>query len=169
MPLSRRQLLILASAPPLLAAAGAAGVAAHWYKQPPAAGYRFLSVAEATTLTAIAGAAWPGTTTCALDGADAGLDRFLDASMAALGDFQREGIRMLLHLFENMPLATDRARFSTLSRTRQGELLLSWLDSEIPEVRSAAQSVVVLSGMGYTCHPDAADVFGTIYRCRYGR
>jgi len=168
-PLSRRQLLVLASAPPLLAAAGAAGVAGSWFLQRPAPPLRFLSTAEAATVRALCGAAWPATTACPLDGADADLDAYLDELMASLGGLQRDGIRMLLHVIEELPLATDGDRFGALPRDRQAALLQSWLDSDQATVRSALVSVVILTGMGYTTHPDAAATFGSLYRCRYGR
>ena len=169
MRLSRRQLLVLAAAPPLLAAAGTAAVGLSWWDQPQAAGYRHLSAVEAETLRAFAGAAWPPTAACPLDGELAQLDQYLDQAMADLGELPRQGIRMLLHLLDHLPLPTDGARFRALPREDRGRLLLRWLDGDLPELRSAMQSLVVLTGMGYTSHPGAEGTFATIYRCRYGR
>lgn len=169
MRLSRRQLLVLAAAPPLLAVAGAGIVATSWWGQPAGEGFRFLSEAEAGILRALTGAAWPPTPACPLDGATCGLDHYLDAHLATLGDLQRDGIRVLLHALDALPLPSHGARLVALARPDQAEVVHGWLSSDLMELRSAVLSVVILTGMGYTSHPDAAATFGALYGCGYGR
>lgn len=169
MALTRRQLLVLAAAPPLLAAVGVGAVGLSWWLQDPGADFRYLTELEATVLRGLAGAAWPPTPACPVDGATCGLDRYLDENLAPLGQLQREGIRLLLHAVNELTLATHGGRFIDLDRAVQSQAVASWLDSEVLEVRSAVQSIVVLTGMGYTSHPDASGAFGSLYRCGYGR
>lgn len=165
---TRRQVLALLAVPPALAAMGAVGAGVAWWGQPTTAGYRHLSVDEAAFLRALAGAAWPATPACPLDGAQADLDRFLDASMDTLPPTPRQAARFGLHALDALPFPLHGAPFRALDLQARQQVLHGWLDSELMPLRTAVLSTVLLLGMGYTIHPDAVATFGSLYKCRYG-
>ena len=165
---TRRQLLALLAAPPVLVAMGAGAAGLRWWDQPTQAGYRHLSQDEGAFLRALGGAAWPSTPACPLDGADADLDRFLDAAMDTLPETPRKAARLGLHALDALPLPLYRAPFRALDLQDRQDVLHGWLDSELMPLRTAVLSTVLLLGMGYTTHPDTAAVFSSLYKCRYG-
>lgn len=169
MRLNRRQLLALLAAPPALAALATVGVGVHWWDQPPGATMRHLSPDEAEFIRAFAGAAWPATEACALDGAQADLDHLFDESLSGLELRARQAARLGLHALDQVPLVSHGHTFHGLDPAARGQVLASWLDSDLMPLRAAVTGVVVLVGMGYTTHPRTEAVFSGLYRCWYGR
>ncbi|NOY27670.1 MAG: gluconate 2-dehydrogenase subunit 3 family protein [Oligoflexia bacterium] len=162
-------MLALAATPPALAALGLGVVGVRWWHQPAGPGFTWISPSEAAIVRSLAGAAWPATAACPLDGADADLDHFVDGVLSTLAASPRSAIRMGLHTINDLCLPTHQSAFSTLDRTSQQDVLAGWLDSESMHLRTAALSLVLFIGMGYTIHPATAGTFGHLYRCRYGQ
>lgn len=168
MRLSRRQILALLAAPPALAALGAGAVGLRWWDQPSGQGLTWLSPDEAAFVRALAGAGWPATDACPLDGQDADLDRFIDGSLGTLADTPRKAARVGFHALDALCVPTTGRTFKALDLADRQDVLHGWLDSDLMPLRMAVLSTVLLLGMGYTIHPATTDVFGSLYRCGYG-
>ena len=163
MRITRRHVLALTAA---LAAAGAVGVTAvglSWWDQPPGADYRLLSAEEAALLRAYAEALYPAGGEPDLSGGEANLDRFVDEVLSHMPPFQAKGTKLLCHAVEALG-----GGFTARPLHERQVLVLEWLQHPVAEVRSVAQSMVLLLGMGYTTHPAAVGFFSDMWRCGYG-
>jgi len=163
MRITRRHVLALGGALAAAAAVGAGGVGLSWWDQPADAPYSLLSEEEGRFLIAYAEALYPPGGEPALSGGEAGLDRFVDAVLSHMPDFQASGTRLLCHAVEAFG-----GGFTALPLAERQALILEWLMHPIAEVRSVNQSLVLLLGMGYTTHPEAVGFFADMTRCGYG-
>ena len=169
MKITRRHVLALTAAAAASAGGGVGLVATRWWDQPAGAGFRVLSTEEATFVSALAAAAWPATEAVALDGGAAGLDHFLDELLAVSPQIPRDLLRTLFHALDLWPVPTRGARFTSLRAADRDAVFMGWIDSELAEVRSAVQGVVLLLGMGYSTHPDVVSFMSPMFGCGFGR
>jgi hypothetical protein len=168
MRISRRHLLALSSA---AAAAGMIGVGMEvidWWDQPHGADFDVLADDEARFVRALALAAYPRVPDIDIDGATANLDHFLDQILRHMSETSRNLIRLLLHGLDTSTLLTDGARFSGLDVAARSDALQAWLNHDLSEVRNAAQSMVLLLGMGWTIHPAVVPKMRLLHSCGYG-
>ncbi len=147
---------------------GAGGLVYRWWDQPTEQGWSHLSPDEAAFIEAVADAVFPPGGVPALAGADASLARYIDRLIGAMEPLQGNLLRLLLNALDAAPVPTSGATFASLGAGERREVLHGWLTADLCELRSAAQSIVVLVGTGYTVHPETADFFGPLYGCRYG-
>jgi hypothetical protein len=166
--LTRRQLLISATLTSTALLAAGAGVVAHWWDQPAAAGYTHLSGPEAGFIRAFSEAAWPATAAIPVGGADLSIDHFLDALLTGLEPALRTLVRTGLHAIDAATLPTEGHPFSALPVADRAALLASWLAHDNPELRSAAMGLVTLTGMGYSAHPAVSPYFAVMHGCGFG-
>lgn len=166
---SRRNLLLGLAAGSALLGAGAGAALVGALDAPPAPGLRFLAREEAEFLRALAGAAWPPTPICPLDGAQAELLPFVEQSLEQLPAGLRQATRLGLRALDAHPLARYGLAFRALDRGARQAWLDGWLTSDEMVLRNAVSSLVLLLGMGYSTHPAAAPAFGHLYRCGYAR
>jgi hypothetical protein len=165
---TRRQVLALLSAGGIAAGLLAGGVLGSWWNQPADAPFARLEEEEAAVLRIIAGAAFPGGATVALDGAEAGLDRFFDELLGGLPEIQGQLLRLLLHALDSAAIADAGARLRDLEPAQARTFVTSLLSSDIAELRGAVTGLVILLGMGYTVHPQVSPYLSQFHRCGYG-
>lgn len=163
MRITRRHVLAIGAAFAAASAVGVAGVGLSWWDQPADADYRTLSGEEAALLRAYAEALYPGGGEPELSGLEANLDRFVDEVLSHMPEFSAKGTKLLCHAVEALG-----GGFTAKPLHERQALVLEWLQHPIAEVRSVAQSLVLLLGMGYTTHPAAVDYFSAMTRCGYG-
>jgi len=168
MKISRRHLLALGAATSAAAVVGVGATVASWWDQPAHGELTQLSADEASFVRAWAGAAFPGGDVLALDGADAGLDRFFDGVLAHMPDTQRKLLKLLLHALDTGSLALAGARFTRLDPQQARRVFHRLSAHDIAEVRGAVSGLTVLLGMGYTTHPEVSPVMARWHRCGYG-
>ena len=169
MAISRRQFLALGAA--TSAAVGLLGGVTiwSWWDIPPSDSYQTLHEDEARTLRHIAGAAFPGGETIALQGKDAKLDRFFDELLLSMGDNNRKLLKLLINSLENLTKVTHFSAFSNLSENQQRRMITEWLQNDNHLFRGGIQSLVLLLGMGYTSHPEASATLSQYFRCGFGQ
>ena len=167
--LNRRQVLALTGLGAAAAGIGASIVGVSWWNRTPGAEYIHIDQDEATFLRAFAGAAWPSTDSIPHGGSELNLDHFFDETLGHLGEEPRNQIRLLLHAIESATLTTHLNFFSALPQQERQILVQDWLDHLIPEVRHATQALCILTGSGYSTHPDVAPFFEAMHGCGYGR
>lgn len=169
---TRRQLLIaLGGVGATLGAVGAgSAVLVHrWYDRERGQGYTNLSLEEAAVLRAFAGAIWPITAHTEISGEDANLDHFFDEIIGVWPETTRDMMRVLINALDDLSALEAGAGLPALDPLARTALLMGWHDSEIPELRSAVQSLVVLLGQGWSTHPDLKGPVRGLYKCGYGR
>ena len=167
--LSRRALLGAAAAVTAVLGGGALVTLGRWWDRPPGEGYRWLSLEEAAIVRAVAGAAWPGGEVVALEGETAGLDHFFDEMLATMPETPVELLKLLLHVLDDLASLDAGTGLANLSKQARSDIVMGWLASPLPELRSATTGLVVLLGMGYTTHPEARWPFPHLYGCGYAR
>lgn len=170
-PTRRRVLQALGVASAGLAGAvvGAGMLSHRWYFELPERGYKYLSRREAALARALAGAAWPAGPGSALDGADADLDHFLDDLLDPWPAPTRGLMQLLLGSLDDLCLLDEGSSFLDLLPARRVEVLSGWMLSDVPEIRDALSSVVVLMGAGWTTHPRVGGILPSLYKCGYHR
>jgi hypothetical protein len=140
----------------------------QWWDQAPEAPYSVLTHDEAGFVRAWAGVAFPATSFIPLHGADAGLDRFFDRTLQTTPPDTTKLLRLLLHALDNGATLTHGGLFSSISPARQSKYFESWIHSDIAIARSAAQSLVLLLGFGWSIHPEVAPHMRKLHSCGYG-
>jgi hypothetical protein len=168
MRISRRHLLALSAAAAAVGAIGAGGLGYRWWDQPPGAPLEALSSEEAQIVRAIAGTAYPRTAAIPLDGAEAHLDRFFDATLSHMPESPRKLLKLLLHGLDGGTVLTHGSTFTELSEAERADVLKGWTQHELAELRNATQSLVLLLGMGWTIHPEVAPTMQRYHSCGYG-
>jgi hypothetical protein len=168
MRITRRHLLALSAAAAAVGAIGAGGLGYRWWDQSPGAALQALSEEEAQIVRAIAGTAYPRTAAIPLDGAEAHLDRFFDATLSHMPESPRKLLKLLLHGLDGGTVLTHGAPFTALTPADRSEVLKGWVQHELAELRNAAQSLVLLLGMGWTIHPEVAPTMQRYHSCGYG-
>lgn len=168
MRITRRHMLALSAATAAVGAIGAGGLVIRWWDQPPDAPLTVLSAEEARIVRALAGTAYPHTEAIPLDGAEAGLDHFFDAMLSHMPTEPRKLLKLLLHGLDGGTVLTHGATFSELGPSGRMEALDGWINHELAEMRNAAQSLILLLGMGWTTHPGVAPTMQRFHSCGYG-
>ena len=168
MRISRRHLLALSAAAAAVGAIGVGGLGYRWWDQPPDAPLEALSTQEAQIVRAIAGTAYPRTAAIPLDGSEAHLDRFFDATLSHMPESPRRLLKLLLHGLDGGTVLTHGSTFTELSPSERSEVLQGWTQHDLAELRNAAQSLVLLLGMGWTIHPEVAPTMQRLHSCGYG-
>jgi len=168
MQITRRHVIALSAATAAAGAIGAGGLGLRWWNQSPDGQFAALSEEEAEIVRAIAGAAYPPTTTIPLNGADAGLDRFFDAMLTHIPQTTRKLLKLLLHGLDGGVVLTHGTTFAALDSPTQSEVLEEWLNHDLADLRNAAQSLVLLLGMGWSIHPQVAPTMQRYHSCGYG-
>jgi len=168
MRITRRHLLALSAATAAVGAIGAGGLAIRWWDQPPGTPLEILSREEAEIVAAIAATAYPATTAIPLDGGDARLDRFFDQMLLHMPEPVAKLLKLLLHGLDGGTVLTHGSTFTALSEVDRSSALRGWMHHEIAELRNAAQSLVLLLGMGWSIHPQVAPTMQRYHACGYG-
>jgi len=168
MRITRRHLLAITAATAAVGTIGAAGIGMRWWDQSPSAPLAALSQEEGAIVRAIAGAAYPATNAIAMDGASANLDVFFDALVSHIPPVSQKLLKLLLHTLDGGTVLTHGATFTALSTRHKLDALSGWINNDIAEIRSAAQSLVLLIGMGWTIHPEVAPTMQRLHNCGYG-
>lgn len=148
---------------------GAGLVGVSWWDRSADGSFLYIDDAEAKFIRAFSGAAWPATASIPFSGAQLNLDHFFDASLFSMEEEPRKLIRFLLHTLESSTLPTRMSFYSHLDLKARQDVLQGWLDHLLPEVRQAAQSLCILTGTGYTTHPEVSPFFKAMHGCVYGR
>jgi hypothetical protein len=169
MRITRRHLLALSAGTTAAAAVLAGSVATQWWNQAADAPFTVLENEEAAFVRAWAGAAFPATTTIPLAGHRADLDRFFDQMLFTMPAETGKLLRLLLHALNHTSVPTAGARFTSLPAPEQSRLFEAWTHTDLDPARSAAQSLVLLLGMGWSTHPEVAPHMKTLHSCGYGR
>ena len=151
------------------AGVGAGLVGVSWWNRKADDSFLFLDKAEAQFVRALSGAAWPATRSIPFSGEQLNLDHFFDESLTSLEEEPRTLIRFLLHTLESSTLPTRMGFFSGLELQERQDVLQGWLAHLLPEIRQAAQSLCILTGTGFTTHPDVSPFFQAMHGCVYGR
>ncbi len=154
-----------------LALVGTGGVGAtawSWWNAPPDTPYIWLSAEEAAFLVALARALYPPGGTPAMGGDEAGADHFVDRVLGVMPEFQRHGLKLLMHALDNAAYLQDLSPFRHLPPAAAEARLWSWLEGPVAEQRSAVQSLALLVGMAYSTHPEVAPHFARWCGCGYG-
>jgi hypothetical protein len=167
--LNRRQVLALTSLGAAAAGIGAAAVGLSWWNRTQSDGFQVIEESEAQFIRAFAGATWPSTRSIPHGGADLQLDHFFDESLLYLGSEPRNLIRLLIHALESSTLPSHLGFFSGLQLETRQEIVQGWMSHMLPEIRQAAQSLCILTGTGYSTHPDVSPFFEAMHGCVYGR
>ncbi len=149
--------------------AGAGALTFRWYHREPGSAFQHLSENEAELLRAIAGVVWPATSRCPLSGADAELDHFFDAILGTWPAATRDLIRVLINALDDLCTLEHGAGLRALDEQARSAAFMAWVDSDLLELRSAVQSLVVLLGQGWSTHPDVGGIVPSLYKCGYGR
>ena len=168
MDITRRHLIALTTATAAAGALGVGGVGFRWWNQPAEESFGLLSVEEGAIVRAIAGAAYPRTEAIPLDGSEAGLDRYFDAMLGHVPPITAKLLKFLLHGLDGGTVLTHGATFTSLSRQDQDAVLTTWIHHDLSDLRNAAQSLVLLLGMGWTIHPKVAPYMQQFHSCGYG-
>lgn len=167
--LTRRHLL---AAGALVAAAGVggpAGLAWHWWDQPPAAGHTLLSADEVAFLDAFAEALFPAGGEPALGGREAQVARFVEVVWGALEPFQQKLLRESLHGLDHLARLDGGAPLSRLAPEAAQDVVAGWLAHPRVELRGLVTSLHVFVGMAWATHPEVAPSFARHFRCGFGR
>ena len=168
MDITRRHLIALTAATAAAGALGVGGIGLRWWNQSASEGFGQLSLEEAAIVRAIAGAAYPRTEPIPLDGSEAGLDRYFDAMLAHVPQTTAKLLKLLLHGLDGGTVLTHGTTFAALSHADQQQVLSSWIEHDLAELRNAAQSLILLLGMGWTIHPEVAPFMQRFHSCGYG-
>ncbi len=168
MRVTRRHLLALAAGTSAAALVSGSVLVSRWWDAPPDAPYRGLSEEEGAFLRAWSGAAFPPTSTLPLDGASAGLDHFFDALLGHTPEDTGRLLRLLLNGLDAATVPLEGDVFHRLSVDQQARHFKTWTHSRIDHFRSAAQSLVLLLGMGWSTHPEVAPHMKMLHSCGYG-
>lgn len=167
--ITRRHALAAAALSAGAAATTVAATGLRWWDQPAGEGYKCLSDDEAAFIRALAAAAWPATEAIPHSGGDLDLDRYLDDSLSVMSETSRTLLKMLFNMLDTWPMPRHMSSFAALVPAERAEVLEHWLGHFRAEVRQAAQSLVLMIGMGYTTHPKVAPFFQNLHSCGYGR
>jgi len=141
----------------------------NWWEAPADAAFAVLSPEEARFLDVLADAAFPPGGDPAIGGSAAGAARYVDGILLAMVGDQRSLLRLSFHAFDAATLPTHGAHFSALDAAEAQAVMLGWLRSPIPELRSAFTSVYLFIGMAWTTHPEVVAKIAPMFRCGYGR
>ncbi len=71
-------------------------------------------------------------------------------------------------MFDDLPLLTERKRFTALDRYDRARVLRSWIESPLYLERQAIGAIMILIGFGYEVHPEVSKVFATWHGCGFG-
>ena len=168
MPITRRHLLAIGAATAVVGTIGAGGLAIRWWDQPPEAPFKVLSSEEADIIRAIAGTAYPATSTILIAGEDAGLERFFDALLSHMPAQPSTLLKLLLHGLDGGTLLTHGSKFVNLTADQRADALHGWTQHDLAEFRNASQSLLLLLGMGWSIHPEVAPTMQQYHNCGYG-
>jgi len=168
MRITRRHLLALGAATAVVGTVGAGGLAIRWWDQPAEAPFKVLSTEEASIIRAIAGAAYPATTTIEIAGENAGLDRFFDALLEHVPDGPATLLKLLLHGLDGGTVLSHGSTFTHLAADERTDALQGWTQHDLAELRNASQSLLLLLGMGWSIHPEVAPTMQRYHNCGYG-
>ncbi len=169
MRITRRQVLAAGLAVSAAGAIGVAAVGVAWWDRPAGAGLLVLSGSEHAFIQALAEAWMPRGGVPALSGADAELGGWFDAVVAGMPGPPRRQLKLLLHVLDALPLATHGSHYSALQLDSRQDVLRAWLHSDRYLLRSAAQAVMVLVGLGWSTHPEVAEGIRPWFGCGFGR
>lgn len=173
MPKTRRSFLLAAAGVVSTAALGvtvaAGSVYQAWWDQPHSRNLRFLSDDEIDFTDALADAIFPPSPNLPLRGRDAQVGVVLDEVLSGMAPFQRKMLRLSFHLLDQYPLATHGKPFRELTATEGAEVVASWAQSEIAELRGLVAGTYIFVAMAYSVHPEVSPTFAAQYRCGYGR
>ncbi|MCB9675634.1 MAG: hypothetical protein H6737_10985 [Alphaproteobacteria bacterium] len=154
------------------AAAGTAGVGAtalRWWDRAPGEGLRVLSPDEHAFIQAMGEAWMPRGGIPALSAADAGVGDFLDQTLLAVNPLNQKLMKLLMQSLDDSTLPTHLSAYRKLGLKQRQIVLKGWLHSENHLLRSAVQGLFVLMSLGFTTHPEVAEVLRPSMRCWYGR
>ncbi|MEZ4318548.1 MAG: hypothetical protein R3F61_13630 [Myxococcota bacterium] len=169
MRITRRHVLATTAA---VAAAGTLGVGAtgvRWWNRAPGEGLVVLAPDEHAFIQAVAEAWMPRGGTPELSGADAGVGDFLDETLQAVNPLNQKLLKLLMQVLDDSTLPTHLSAFRNLGLKQRQNVLRGWLQHDSFLVRSAVTGLVLLMSVGWTTHPEVAEVLRPSMRCGYGR
>lgn len=169
MAITRRNVLVALAAVTTGAALVGSAAALRWWDHPPGTGLVALDADEYDMVQALA-EAWmpPGAGPPDISGSEANCGKFVDEVLSRMDDFSRKGLKALLHIFNDLPLATERKRFTSMDRFERSRVLQTWFDSPLYLERQAIGAIMILIGFGYEVHPEVSKVFAPYYGCGFG-
>ena len=168
MSLSRRRVLAAAGLAAATAALGAGGVVASWWNEAPEAGLRVLSSEEEGIVDAFGEACFPSGGDPAVGGREARCGRTFDRVLSGMVPAQSRLLKLALHALDAWTLTTHGSRFHRLPTPEATQVVQSWLNHDLPEVRGVVQSLYIFCGTAWTIHPDVAARIAAMSRCGYG-
>lgn len=169
MKLTRRHVVAMLAALPVAGGAGLGALAWRWWDRPAGDGLRALSDEEYAFAQALAEAWMPPGGDPPLSGAEADLGGFLDEMVAGLDPDSRRLIKALLRVLDDGCVPLRGARYVSLDLPARTEQLRDWLASDIPLLRTAVTSLVVLLAEGFTLHPQVSRRLVSSFGCGFGR